>query len=63
MATEEQVHVVLAQLQDVQACRRCGTALRFGDFDCPHCGLDLEDHLREWAESLVDEIETTRGTE
>ena len=32
------------------------TRIRFGDIDCPHCGLDLEDGLHQWAERLVDEI-------
>ncbi len=27
-----------------------------GDYDCPHCGTDLDDNLRAWAEALVDQI-------
>ena len=56
MATEKQIQAVLARLEDVQACSECGTALRFRDYECPHCGADLEDRLREWAEGLVDAI-------
>ena len=54
MDTEDQIQAVLNKLADIQACRRCGTALRFGDYECPHCGADLEEDLRQWAEELVD---------
>ena len=54
MATEKQVQMVLSRLGDIQACSVCGTAIRFGDYECPHCGADLEDDLREWAEKLID---------
>ena len=54
MATEEQIARVLASLAEVQMCRQCGTRLRFGDLECPHCGADVEDDLRTWAERLID---------
>ena len=56
MATEEQISKVLIGLADIQACSQCDTRLRFGDFECPHCGADLEDDLRKWAERIVDGI-------
>ena len=56
MATEEQISRVLIGLTEIQACNQCDTRLRFGDFECPHCGTDLEDALRQWAERLVDRI-------
>ena len=56
MATDDQVHAVMSALADVQPCGQCGTALRFGDYECPHCGADLEDALREWARKLVEGI-------
>ena len=62
MATEEQIQAVLNGLADIRACRQCGTALRFGDYECPHCGADLEDHLREWAERLIDSLHIERGS-
>ena len=56
MATENQIQAVLNSLGDIQACRLCGTALRYGDYECPHCGADLEDDLREWAERIVQAV-------
>ena len=56
MATEEQIRAVLNGIATYPGCSRCGTRIRFGDIDCPHCDLDLEDGLHQWAEHLVDEI-------
>ena len=56
MATEEQIQKVVNSLYDVESCNRCGTRLRFGDLDCPRCGSDIEDNLRDWAERLVDHL-------
>ena len=47
---------VLNSIATYPGCSRCGTRIRFGDIDCPHCGHDLEDGLHQWAERLVDEI-------
>ena len=58
MATETQIQTVLDRLGDIQACRMCGTALRFGDYECPHCGADLEEDLRAWAERLINALST-----
>ena len=44
------------RIGDVNPCTACGTALRYGDYECPHCGFDMEDHLRQWARDLVDEV-------
>lgn len=54
MATEDQIARVLTSLEDIQACRLCETRLRFGDIECPHCGADIDDILRAWAERVVD---------
>ena len=56
MATEEQIQKVLNHLQDVQTCPSCGTRFRFGDLDCPHCGEDIEETLREWADRVVSDL-------
>ena len=55
-ATDEQIQAVMFRIGDVNSCTTCGTALRYGDYECPHCGTDLEDHLRQWARDLVDEV-------
>ena len=58
MATEDQIQKVMNSLDEIQSCQRCGTRLRFGDVDCPHCGEDIEDVLRRWAERLIDTLTT-----
>ena len=58
MATDEQIQKLLNGLSDCPGCARCGTRIRFGDFECPHCGNDLEDDLRIWAENLLNELES-----
>ncbi len=55
-ATDEQIQAVLFRIGDVNPCRSCGTALRYGDYECPHCGSDMEDQLRQWASDLIDEV-------
>jgi hypothetical protein len=57
VATEKQVQIVLTALSDFQGCRQCGTRFRFGDLDCPHCGAELDDLLREWAEAVLERLE------
>ena len=55
-ANEDQIQAVMFRIGDVNPCTTCGTALRYGDYECPHCGSDMEDHLRRWARDLVDEV-------
>ena len=62
MASPERVQRVLSSLLEVRGCATCGTAIRFGDYDCPHCGLDLEDHLWDWAARLVDSLDSKSET-
>ena len=59
MANEKKIQKILMNLGAIRPCSECGTRLRFGDWECPHCGADLEDYLREWAENLINEIEST----
>ena len=56
MATEDQIQKALNSLSEIEGCSRCGTRLRFGDLDCPRCGAEIEDNLRDWAERLVDDL-------
>lgn len=53
MPTEDHISVVLNSLAESVHCLRCGTRARLGDYECPHCGADLEDALRRWAEGLL----------
>ena len=57
MAAEEQIRIVVNYLTEFQVCESCGTRFRFGDLDCPHCGLDLDEVLRRWAERLLEALE------
>ena len=61
MPTEDHIRTVLNHLAEVQTCGQCGTRFRLGDVDCPHCGKDLEDVLRQWAERLVDALAPERS--
>ena len=60
MATEDHIRTVLNHLAEVQTCGQCGTRFRLGDVDCPHCGEDLEDVLRQWAARLIEAIASER---
>lgn len=56
MSKEDQIVIVLTSLYEIVACGRCGTRIRFGDVECPHCGRDVDDELRRWAERLLDRL-------
>ncbi|MBM3944795.1 MAG: hypothetical protein FJ317_04795 [SAR202 cluster bacterium] len=60
MSKDEEVLIALSSLTEVMACPSCGTRIRYGDLDCPHCGRDLEDDHRAWAERLVDRLRQAR---
>ena len=32
-----------------------------GDYECPHCGADLDENLHAWAEAMVDAIVSADG--
>lgn len=56
MASEEQIQIVMNALADPLACPECGVRVRFGDLECPRCGEDIYDQLKEWAEWLIDAV-------
>ena len=56
MASEEQIQIVMNALADPIPCPECGVRVRFGDLECPRCGADIYDDLKDWAERLVDEV-------
>ena len=60
-STERGIGVILNILAGVVVCESCETRLRFGDLECPHCGKDLEDVLRRWAEALIAGLYADRG--
>ncbi len=55
MATPQQTQAVLNILMsNMLSCPNDETRLRYGDYECPHCGADLEDHLRAFALRLAE---------
>ena len=60
MGADDQIGKVLSSLAEIVACRWCGTRIRFGDLECPHCGADLEDELQKWAERLLGRLAVDR---
>ena len=61
MADREEISIVIEALSEIRACANCSTRIRFGDLDCPHCGMDLDDFQRDWAERLVDRLRERKG--
>ncbi len=57
LSKDDQILKVLNSLYEMVACRQCGTRIRFGDSECPHCGTDVDDVLRQWAARLLDKLD------
>ncbi len=55
---DDQIIKVLNSLYEVVVCGLCGTRIRFGDSECPHCGTDVEDLLLQWADRLLGRLES-----
>lgn len=53
MASEERIQRAIDSLETIKPCSGCGMRYRAGDLECPQCGTDLEDNLREWAERFL----------
>ena len=53
MATEQQIQIVMDSLDRIPRCSGCRMRYRVGDLECPRCGADLYDNLRDWAEYLL----------
>lgn len=56
MADENGIQKVIDSLDLIRPCSGCGMRYRVGDLECPQCGTDLEDNLRQWAERLISEM-------
>ena len=56
MASEEQMQQAIDSLDLIPPCPGCGMRYCVGDYECPHCGSDLDENLRAWAQALVDAI-------
>jgi hypothetical protein len=58
LSKDDPIIKVLTSLYEVVTCSRCDTRIRFGDVECPHCGRDVDDELRQWAAKLLEKLET-----
>jgi hypothetical protein len=56
MASEQQIQMVMDSLDDFRPCSGCGMRFRVGDLECPQCGTDMYDNIREWAERLLESL-------
>ena len=56
MVSEDPAQKIVNSLFEFPPYHQCGTRLRFGDYDCPRCGADMEAPMREWAEKVVDDL-------
>ena len=52
----EKIRFLINILDQIPSCTGCGMRWGTGDYECPHCGEDLEDNLFRWAEVVVDNI-------
>ena len=57
MNVDERISKVLSSVYEVVTCGNCGTRIRFGDMECPHCGVDLDNELLAWAEELLNKLD------
>ena len=48
--------ILLKWIYQQRICNECETRIRFGDIECPHCGLDLEESIYEWIIPLANQI-------
>ena len=50
---ESNIAIIVNYLSVQMVCNGCGTRIRYGDYECPHCGRDLEDEMLNWAFGLI----------
>jgi len=54
----EKIRFLINSLDLIPPCTGCGMRWGTGDYECPHCGEDLEDNLFRWAEAVITNIST-----
>tara|TARA_Y100000996_G_scaffold280240_1_gene221066 strand:+ start:286 stop:465 length:180 start_codon:yes stop_codon:yes gene_type:complete len=52
----EKIRFLINSLDQIPACTGCGMRWSTGDYECPHCGEDLDDNLIRWSEAVIEEI-------
>ena len=58
MNHQEKVQFLINILDNIPPCPGCGMRWSTGDFECPHCGEDLDGNLTAWAEAVLDKLST-----
>ncbi|MBI50185.1 MAG: hypothetical protein CL887_05425 [Dehalococcoidia bacterium] len=56
MTKENKIQHLINSLDLIPDCSGCGMRWSTGDYECPHCGNDLDEKLRSWAEKTVGEL-------
>jgi len=54
----EKIQFLINSLDQIPSCNGCGMRWSTGDFECPHCGEDLDANLQAWAESVMEKLTT-----
>lgn len=60
MANQTKTQIIVNSLYELPPCGECAMRLRFGDYECPRCGYDIDDDLHRWAEELLRKIEASK---
>ena len=58
MNVQENVQFLINSLDHIPPCGGCGMRWSTGDYECPHCGEDLDENLTAWAESVLKHLPT-----
>ena len=58
MNVQENVQFLINSLDQIPPCGGCGMRWSTGDYECPHCGEDLDEKLTAWAESVLKHLPT-----
>tara|TARA_Y100000994_G_C15618413_1_gene411958 strand:+ start:220 stop:420 length:201 start_codon:yes stop_codon:yes gene_type:complete len=58
MTKETKTQYLINSLDLIPDCGGCGMRWSTGDYECPHCGNDLDDNLRSWAEKVISDLST-----
>ena len=56
--TEDQISSFVHGMSVIISCPECKTRVRYGDYECPRCGHDIEDQLRAWATYVLERLQT-----
>ena len=52
----EKIKFLMNSLDQIPPCPGCGMRWSTGDYECPHCGEDLDNNLITWSEVVINKI-------